>query len=112
MNFIQTLITCYVLAEPEVHPLESRYLHLHELFIDDIVWVDEADSLQKATSYIEGCKVVGVDCEWKPNYVKGSKGNKVPCHNQTSFSGVIMFIPLHFSEVYTVNYLEKGFVKG
>ncbi|XP_021836762.2 uncharacterized protein [Spinacia oleracea] len=63
--------------EPEVHPLESRYLHLHELFIDDIVWVDEADSLQKATSYIEGCKVVGVDCEWKPNYVKGSKGNKV-----------------------------------
>ncbi|XP_021772775.1 uncharacterized protein LOC110736781 isoform X1 [Chenopodium quinoa] len=63
--------------EPEVHPLESRYLHLHELFIDDIIWVDEADSLQKATSYIEGCKVVGVDCEWKPNYVKGSKGNKV-----------------------------------
>ncbi|KAL2941152.1 Exonuclease mut-7-like protein [Bienertia sinuspersici] len=63
--------------EPEVHPIESRYLHLHELFIDDIIWVDGADSLEKATSYIEGCKVVGVDCEWKPNYVKGNKGNKV-----------------------------------
>lgn len=57
--------------EPEVHLLQNRYLHLHELFIDDIIWVDDADGLQKATSYIEGCKVVGVDCEWKPNYVKG-----------------------------------------
>lgn len=63
--------------EPEVYPLQSRYLHLHELFIDDIIWVDESDSLQKATAFIEGCKVVGVDCEWKPNYVKGSRGNKV-----------------------------------
>ncbi|CAO2836618.1 unnamed protein product [Amaranthus hypochondriacus] len=63
--------------EPDVFHLQSRYLHLHELFIDDIIWVDDTDSLQKATSYIEGCKVVGVDCEWKPNYVKGSKANKV-----------------------------------
>lgn len=61
-----------------MHPVQSRYLDLHELFIDDIIWVDEAVSLQKATSYIEGCKVVGVDCEWKPNYVKGSRANKVP----------------------------------
>ncbi|XP_057252409.1 uncharacterized protein LOC125499636 [Beta vulgaris subsp. vulgaris] len=64
-------------SEPEVHPVQSRYLDLHELFIDDIIWVDEAVSLQKATSYIKGCKVDGVDCEWKPNYVKGSRANKV-----------------------------------
>lgn len=63
--------------EPEVHPLQNRYLHLHELFMDDVIWVDNVDSLQTATTYIEGCKVVGVDSEWKPNYVKGSKPNKV-----------------------------------
>ncbi|KAK9692056.1 hypothetical protein RND81_09G238300 [Saponaria officinalis] len=63
--------------ESEVHFLESRFLNLHELLIDDIFWVDVADSLQAATSYIEGCKVVGLDCEWKPNYIKGSKPNKV-----------------------------------
>lgn len=75
--FYKPLNSCSVVAEPEVHPLQSRYLHLHELLIDDIIWVDEADNLEKATSYIEGCKVVGVDCEWKPNYVKGGR-NKVP----------------------------------
>ncbi|XP_010674126.1 uncharacterized protein LOC104890363 isoform X2 [Beta vulgaris subsp. vulgaris] len=80
---VDELCECYSLEgfvkakEPEVHPVQSRYLDLHELFIDDIIWVDEAVSLQKATSYIEGCKVVGVDCEWKPNYVKGSRANKV-----------------------------------
>ncbi|XP_074320948.1 uncharacterized protein LOC141657570 isoform X2 [Silene latifolia] len=63
--------------ESEVHFLESRFLHLRELLVDEIIWVDGADSLQAATSYIEGCKVVGLDCEWKPNYVKGSKPNKV-----------------------------------
>ncbi|GAB4835758.1 hypothetical protein Ancab_000667 [Ancistrocladus abbreviatus] len=63
--------------EPEAGVLQNRYLLLHELFIDDIIWVDEVDGLQKATCYIEGCKVVGLDCEWKPNYVKGNKPNKV-----------------------------------
>ena len=80
-----------MLAEPDVLPLQSRYLHLHELFIDDIIWVDDTDSLQKATSYIEGCKVVGVDCEWKPNYVKGSKANKVPCQHHT-YLVIFLFI--------------------
>ncbi|VFQ59584.1 unnamed protein product [Cuscuta campestris] len=63
--------------EPEACPIQSHYLNLHELLIDDLTWVDDVEGLQKATSYIEGCKVVGVDCEWKPNYVKGSKPNKV-----------------------------------
>ena len=67
-------------AVPELHQLQSRYLHLDELFIDDLIWVDSVDGLQAATSYVEGCKVVGVDCEWKPNYVKGSKPNKVLHH--------------------------------
>ncbi|KAK9690248.1 hypothetical protein RND81_09G115500 [Saponaria officinalis] len=63
--------------ESEVHFLESRFLNLHELLIHEIFWVDAVDSLQAATSYIEGCKVVGLDSEWKPNYIKGSKPNKV-----------------------------------
>ncbi|PON67040.1 DNA polymerase [Parasponia andersonii] len=61
----------------EATPLHSRYLNLNELFVEDIIWVDEVDALRNATCHIEGCKVVGVDCEWKPNYIKGSKSNKV-----------------------------------
>ncbi|KAL9261913.1 Exonuclease mut-7-like protein [Drosera capensis] len=68
----------FVSKEHEASHLKSHYLHLHELFTDDIVWVDEVDGLLNATHYIEGCKVVGLDSEWKPNYVKGSsKPNKV-----------------------------------
>ncbi|KAF4354025.1 hypothetical protein G4B88_011188 [Cannabis sativa] len=62
---------------PEASLLHSRYLNLNEFFVEDIIWVDDAEALHNATSHIEGCKVVGIDCEWKPNYVKGSKPNKV-----------------------------------
>uniref|UniRef100_M0ZSS6 3-5 exonuclease n=1 Tax=Solanum tuberosum TaxID=4113 RepID=M0ZSS6_SOLTU len=54
-----------------------RYLQLDELSIKEVVWVDEMNSLLDATCDIEECKVVGVDCEWKPNYEKGSPPNKV-----------------------------------
>ncbi|KAF8401384.1 hypothetical protein HHK36_012322 [Tetracentron sinense] len=64
-------------TEPEANPLHTRYLHLNDLVLEDIIWVDEINSLRSATSHIEECKVVGIDCEWKPNYVKGSKPNKV-----------------------------------
>ncbi|XP_031269534.1 uncharacterized protein LOC116128004 [Pistacia vera] len=63
--------------EPEAGIPQSRFLHLKELVEEDLIWVDEVDSLRNATCHIEGCKVVGVDCEWKPNYEKGSKPNKV-----------------------------------
>ncbi|KAK7277991.1 hypothetical protein RJT34_23012 [Clitoria ternatea] len=61
----------------ETSNLHGRYLHLDELLVEDIIWVDEVEGLIDATSHIECFKVVGVDCEWKPNYVKGSKPNKV-----------------------------------
>lgn len=41
------------------------------------MWVDNADALHHAICHIEECKVVGIDCEWKPNYIKGKKPNKV-----------------------------------
>ncbi|KAJ1385608.1 Ribonuclease H-like superfamily [Sesbania bispinosa] len=62
---------------PETSILQGRYLCLDELLVEDIIWVDEVEGLLDATCHIEGVKVVGVDCEWKPNYVKGSKPNKV-----------------------------------
>ncbi|CAA0816769.1 Polynucleotidyl transferase- ribonuclease H-like superfamily protein [Striga hermonthica] len=61
-------------SEPDLH---RRYLNLHELNIEDVCWVDEVNSLRDAISYFEECKVVGFDCEWKPNFVKGSKPSKV-----------------------------------
>ncbi|PHT98674.1 hypothetical protein BC332_32333 [Capsicum chinense] len=56
---------------------KHRYLQLDELSIKEVVWVDEANGLLDATRHIEECKVVGIDCEWKPNYEKGSSPNKV-----------------------------------
>ncbi|KAL6865050.1 hypothetical protein ACP4OV_016201 [Aristida adscensionis] len=53
------------------------YLDLKRLGVEEIVWVDEIDGLLKATTYIETCKVIGMDCEWRPNFEKNSKPNKV-----------------------------------
>ncbi|TYI46876.1 hypothetical protein E1A91_D13G134600v1 [Gossypium mustelinum] len=63
--------------EHEAIFLQHCFLNLNELGVEDIIWVDELNGLGKATCHIEGSKVVGLDCEWKPNYVKGSKPNKV-----------------------------------
>ncbi|KAL1545993.1 hypothetical protein AAHA92_22656 [Salvia divinorum] len=63
--------------EPESNLLHRHYLNLHELCIEDVLWVDEVHSLREAINYFQNCKVVGVDCEWKPNYEKGSRPSKV-----------------------------------
>ncbi|XP_051144189.1 uncharacterized protein LOC127260501 [Andrographis paniculata] len=63
--------------EPDSNVTQGRYLNLHELSIKDVFWVDEVNSLRDAIYHLEECKVVGVDCEWKPNYEKGSKPSKV-----------------------------------
>ncbi|KAJ7973290.1 Exonuclease mut-7-like protein [Quillaja saponaria] len=67
----------YDIKVPEIKAQHRHYLRLDEFALKDIIWVDEVDVLNDATSHIEGCKVVGLDCEWEPNYVKGSKPNKV-----------------------------------
>ncbi|ESQ29728.1 hypothetical protein EUTSA_v10023373mg [Eutrema salsugineum] len=63
--------------EAELGFVDKCFLHLKDLAVEDVVWVDEVNGLRKATSFLEGCRVVGLDCEWKPNYTKGSKPNKV-----------------------------------
>ncbi|KAF6989815.1 hypothetical protein CFC21_007104 [Triticum aestivum] len=62
---------------PEEVMCQSDYLELKKLILEEIVWVDEINGLLSATTYIEACKIIGVDCEWKPNYEKGSRPNKV-----------------------------------
>ncbi|KAJ4878346.1 hypothetical protein Rs2_43364 [Raphanus sativus] len=63
--------------EAEVDFVNKCCLQLNDLAVEEVVWVDEVNGLREATSFLEGCKVVGLDCEWKPNYMKGSKPNKV-----------------------------------
>ncbi|PIA57070.1 hypothetical protein AQUCO_00600062v1 [Aquilegia coerulea] len=65
------------IEDSQAVPPKTRYLTIHELVSEDIIWVDNVDGLLNATSLIEACKLIGVDCEWKPNYIKGSKPNKV-----------------------------------
>lgn len=81
-------------------------MHLDELFVEDIIWVDEYKGLLDATSHIEGCKVIGVDCEWKPNHVKGSKPNKVMCNE--SPDGIMFLLPffLFWSCLYEVAWYD------
>ncbi|GMP40016.1 hypothetical protein CsSME_00010636 [Camellia sinensis var. sinensis] len=74
---VDELCDRYSLEEPETSLTQNRYLQLNELDLEDIIWVDEVNGLRSATCHIEECKVVGIDCEWKPNYEKGSKPNKV-----------------------------------
>ncbi|KAE8685016.1 Polynucleotidyl transferase isoform 3 [Hibiscus syriacus] len=81
---------------PKVQELEAsflrpRFLNLNELVVDGIIWVDELNGLGEATCHIEGSKVVGLDCEWKPNYVKGSKPNKVSIMQIASDKKVFIF---------------------
>ncbi|XWS64464.1 hypothetical protein CRYUN_Cryun05aG0006300 [Craigia yunnanensis] len=77
--------------ELEASFLDRRFLNLNQLVVEDIIWVDELNSLHKATCHIEGSKVVGLDCEWKPNYVKGSKPNKVSIMQIASDKMVFIF---------------------
>ncbi|XP_022719509.1 uncharacterized protein LOC111277364 isoform X2 [Durio zibethinus] len=77
--------------ELEASFLHRRFLNLNELVVEDIIWVDELNGLNKAACRIEGSKVVGLDCEWKPNYVKGSKPNKVSIIQIASDKKVFIF---------------------
>ncbi|OVA02571.1 3'-5' exonuclease domain [Macleaya cordata] len=85
--------------EPQANATDTHFLHLNELVLEDIKWVDEVDGLHSATSLIEECKVVGVDCEWKPNYVKGSKPNKVSIMQIASEKTVFIFDLIKLFEV-------------
>ncbi|KMZ66515.1 hypothetical protein ZOSMA_299G00050 [Zostera marina] len=88
----------------------STYLTLNEFNVDNILWVDEIDGLLSATNYIKGCKVIGVDCEWKPNYVKGSKPNKVSIMQIASDKRVLIFdlIKLYNDEPKTLDSCFKS----
>lgn len=65
------------LAVPEKVFCGSDYLDLKKLDVEEIVWVDGVNGLLNATRCIEACKIVGMDCEWRPNFEKNSKHNKV-----------------------------------
>ena len=64
-------------AVPEKVFCGSDYLDLKKLDVQEIVWVDEINGLLNATSCIEVCKIIGMDCEWRPNFEKNSKPSKV-----------------------------------
>ncbi|KAH1229581.1 Werner Syndrome-like exonuclease [Glycine max] len=84
-------------AVPETSNLQGHYLNLDELLVESIIWVDEVEGLLDATRHIEGFKVIGLDCEWKPNYIKGSKPNKVSIMQIASEDSAFIFdlIKLH-----------------
>ncbi|GLT37960.1 hypothetical protein SLA2020_122390 [Shorea laevis] len=94
---VDELCECYSLEGflkakgPEAAILRSQFLSLNDLAVEDVIWVDEFESLHNVTFQIEGCKVIGLDCEWKPNFVKGSQPNKVSIMQIASDKLVFIF---------------------
>ncbi|XP_047308918.1 uncharacterized protein LOC124912354 [Impatiens glandulifera] len=78
--------------------LRMNYLQFNELVSDDIIWVDKANGLLDATCRIEGCNVVGIDCEWKPNYIKGGTPNKVSIMQLATEKEVFIFDLIKLAE--------------
>lgn len=60
-------------AELQASLPKKSFFDLNELALDGIKWVDDVSGLRDATCHIEGCKVIGIDCEWKPVYEKGKQ---------------------------------------
>ncbi|GAA0171691.1 hypothetical protein LIER_25666 [Lithospermum erythrorhizon] len=58
---------------PETNPIKSNFLHPRDFSVEEIVFVDETNGLHEATCNIENSKIIGFDCEWKANYIKGQK---------------------------------------
>ncbi|XP_057826819.1 uncharacterized protein LOC131038409 isoform X1 [Cryptomeria japonica] len=59
-----------------------NYLQLSDVVGSEenvIWWVDTIEELVNATNYFSSAEVelVGMDCEWKPNFVKGADPNQV-----------------------------------
>ncbi|KAK1291904.1 hypothetical protein QJS10_CPB17g01166 [Acorus calamus] len=98
----------------QVNPIQARYLHHTELSLEAISWVDGIDGLSNAMDHIEGCKVVGVDCEWKPNYEKGSRPNKVSIMQIASEKRVFIFdlIKLYEDEPKALNNCFKRILQS
>ncbi|MCO5550496.1 hypothetical protein L7F22_003983 [Adiantum nelumboides] len=56
----------------------SVYLQLESVVSKDkIYWIDSHEGLQFAERALFGVKLVGIDCEWKPDSVRGASPNKV-----------------------------------
>ncbi|KAH7676510.1 DNA helicase protein [Dioscorea alata] len=90
---------------PDATACEAHFLDSEKLVLDEIIWIDELDGLLSATNHIEGSKLVGIDCEWKPNYEKGSKPNKVSIIQIASENKVYIFdlIKLYENEKEVLN---------
>ncbi|KAK4768384.1 hypothetical protein SAY87_003525 [Trapa incisa] len=76
-----------------------QYLNLAMLAVQEIVWIDDIERLHSATCHIESSKVIGIDCEWKPNYEKGSKPTKVSIMQISSDRSVFILDLLKLSRI-------------
>ncbi|XP_078445398.1 polynucleotidyl transferase, ribonuclease H-like superfamily protein isoform X2 [Wolffia australiana] len=72
-------------------PPTSSYLDAKNFLLDGITWVDDIQGLHGAMMQFRDLRVVGVDCEWKPNYEKGSKPSKVSIMQIASLNRVFIF---------------------
>lgn len=69
---------CHAGSVKAMGATETHYLQLQDIVPEEnVVWIDASDGLFDASRHFAEVKVVGIDCEWRPNYLKGKGPNKV-----------------------------------
>lgn len=59
------------------HPM-IQYLRLQDFVSEEnVIWVETIAGLAEASCHFSNTNIVGIDCEWRPNYFKEEKMNKV-----------------------------------
>ncbi|XP_057856610.2 uncharacterized protein LOC131065979 isoform X1 [Cryptomeria japonica] len=75
-----------------VKAIENHYLQLSDFISEEnVIWVDTVDELVSAAKYFTEVKVVGIDCEWRPNYMKGAGPSKVSILQIATAEKVLIF---------------------
>lgn len=55
-----------------------QYLRLQDFVSEEnVIWVETIAGLADASCHFSNINIVGIDCEWRPNYFKEEKTNKV-----------------------------------
>lgn len=79
-------------TEPGCWNNDNHFMQLDSLIsVENIHWIDSPEGLSFAARYLSGVTIVGIDCEWKADRIKGFGRNKVSILQVASSERVFIF---------------------
>eukprot|EP00249_Psilotum_nudum_P010644 c22674_g1_i1 orf=371-2185(+) len=73
---LQNISLCHVLQKDGIH--DNRFIQLTDIIPEEkVFWVDSSKELAITANHLSDANVVGIDCEWKANRLKGEEPNAV-----------------------------------